>query len=326
MTQTLEEIMEGSDPGRDGNRRGSNRPRTVFGRSRKRRPIDRRFAVMMLAAALGLGLIIYPQTADWFSSISHNSQLSGYAQDVEQLEPSARTRILDQAREYNSHIRPGQLRDPYSTPASAPTGKAQPLDYQSQLNVDHNEVMGRFRYPELNIDLPIFHGTSDDVLAKGVGHLYGSSLPVGGPGTHSVLTSHSGIPNAELFNPLHSAKTGDIFLTEIMDRTFQYRVTKIEVVTPDDISSLKIVPGEDSITLITCTPIGINSHRILVHASRIADNPSDFTDQKTIVPGQQTNVGFPFWAVYFLGGLMAFYLASRTWNRKRIPTASRAGR
>jgi sortase A len=138
---------------------------------------------------------------------------------------------------------------------------------------------------------------------------------VGGPGTHSVLTSHSGIPNAELFNPLHSAKTGDIFSTEVMDHTFLYRVNRIEVVNPDDISSLKVIAGEDSITLVTCTPIGVNSHRLLVHASRIADIPKDAPEQKTLA-GRQTVVEFPFWAVYFIGGLLAFYLAFRLWNRR----------
>ncbi|MGO4859302.1 class C sortase [Arthrobacter sp. 2MCAF14] len=270
----------------------------------------------MVIAAIGLGLVLYPQAADWFSSISHNSQLSGYAQEVEQLEPSARTKVLDRARGYNSRIPAGQLRDPYSVQAPVPALEGQLRDYQSQLNVANDEMIGRFRYPSLNIDLPVFHGTSDDVLAKGVGHLYGSSLPVGGPGTHSVLTSHSGIPNAELFNPLHNAKTGDIFATEVMDHTFLYKVNRIEVVKPDDISSLKITADEDSITLVTCTPIGVNSHRLLVHASRIADIPKDAPEQKTLA-GRQTNIGFPFWAAYFIGGLLAFYLASIAWNRRR---------
>lgn len=315
MTQTLKEFMEGSGTGKKDRPR---RPRnSLRGRTSMRRgPADRRFFTMMAIAAIGLGLVLYPQAADWFSSISHNSQLSGYAQDVEQLEPSARTKVLDRAREYNSRIPTGQLRDPYSAQAPATTPGGQLKDYQTQLNVANDEVIGRLRYPSLNIDLPIFHGTSDDVLAKGVGHLYGSSLPVGGPGTHSVLTSHSGIPNAELFNPLHSAKTGDIFSTEVMDHTFLYKVNKIEVVKPDDISSLKVSAGEDQITLITCTPIGVNSHRLLVHASRIADIPQDAPEQKTLA-GRQTTIGFPFWAAYFIGGLLAFYLASGAWNRRR---------
>jgi sortase A len=315
MNQTHKEFREGSGTGQEdhpGRRRKALRRRTSMRRGRA----DLRFLTMMVIAAIGLGLVLYPQAADWFSSISHNSQLSGYAQDVEQLEPSERTKVLDRAREYNSRIPTGQLRDPYSAQAPATTPGGQLKDYQSQLNVANDEVIGRLRYPSLKIDLPIFHGTSDDILAKGVGHLYGSSLPVGGPGTHSVLTSHSGIPNAELFNPLHSAKTGDIFSTEVMDHTFLYKVNKIEVVKPDDISSLKITPREDQITLITCTPIGVNSHRLLVHASRIADIPKDAPEQKTLA-GRQASTGFPFWVVYFIGGLLAFYLASRAWNRRR---------
>jgi sortase A len=317
MTRTLEEFMEGAEPGPKNSRRRSRkglRGRKGIRSGRAGRRGDRRFVAMMVIAAVGLGLVLYPQAADWFSSISHNSQLSGYSQEVEKLEPSARTKVLDRAREYNHRIPQGQLRDPYSPQAPALLG-GQLSDYQRQLNVANDEVIGRFRYPAVKIDLPIFHGTSDEVLAKGVGHLYGSSLPVGGPGTHSVLTSHSGIPNAELFNPLHSAKTGDIFSTEVMDHTFLYRVNRIEVVNPDDISSLKVIAGEDSITLVTCTPIGVNSHRLLVHASRIADIPKDAPEQKTLA-GRQTVVEFPFWAVYFIGGLLAFYLAFRLWNRR----------
>ncbi|MCZ9882119.1 class C sortase [Arthrobacter sp. B2a2-09] len=316
MTQTLEEFMEGSETGPKDHPGHPKTRRVLRGRTSIRRGrIDRRFVTMMVIAAIGLGLVLYPQAADWFSSISHNSKLSGYAQEVDQLEPSARTKVLDRSREYNSRIPTGQLRDPYSAHAPATALGGQLSDYQSQLNVANDEVIGRFRYPSVKIDLPVFHGTSEEVLAKGVGHLYGSSLPVGGPGTHSVLTSHSGIPNAELFNPLHSAKTGDIFSTEVMDHTFLYKVNKIEVVKPDDISSLKITASQDSITLITCTPIGVNSHRLLVHASRIADIPKEAPEQKTLA-GRQTNIGFPFWAVYFIGGLLVFYLASRAWDRR----------
>lgn len=316
MTQTLKEFMEGSEPGPEDPPRRQRARRPAAGSKRIRSGLaDRRLVMTMIIAAIGLGLVLYPQAADWFSSISHSRQLSGYAQEVEQLEPSARTKVLDRAREYNSRIPGGQLRDPYSAQVPLPALEGQLRDYQSQLNVA-NDVIGRFRYLSQNVDLPIFHGTSDDVLAKGVGHLYGSSLPVGGPGTHSVLTSHSGIPNAELFNPLHSAKTGDIFSTEVMDHTFLYKVDRIEVVKPDDISSLKITAGEDSITLVTCTPIGVNSHRLLVHASRIADIPKDAPEQKTLA-GRQTNIGFPFWIVYFVCGLLAFYLASLAWNRRR---------
>ncbi|MFH5877465.1 class C sortase [Arthrobacter sp. NA-172] len=321
MTETLEEFLEGSGP--DGPRHRPRKTRSprkpATGRNQIRPGLaGGRLVAMMAIAAVGLSPVLYPQAADWFSSINHNNQLSGYAQDVQQLEPSARTKILDRARDYNSRIPPGQLRDPYSaqTPTTALEGQLK--DYQNQLNLANDDVIGRLRYPSLKIDLPTYHGTSDDVLAKGVGHLYGSSLPVGGPGTHSVLTSHSGIPNAELFNPLHHAKTGDIFTTDVLDQTFLYQVDKIEVVKPDDISSLKITPGQDTITLITCTPIGVNSHRLLVHATRIAELPKDAPEQQTLA-APQTRTPFPFWIVYFAVGLTAFYTTATLWNRSRKP-------
>ncbi|WFR84289.1 class C sortase [Arthrobacter sp. Y-9] len=270
---------------------------------------------MMIIAALGLALLIYPQAGDWFSTISHNTQLSGYSQDVNNLEPSVRSRLLNDAREYNSKIPVGQLLDPYSqAAASAPSG-AQHDQYEQQLNVNNDGVIGQLSYPALNIDLAIYHGTGDDVLGKGVGHLFGSSLPVGGPGTHSVLTSHSGIPNAELFTPLHQAKEGQVFYIKVLDRTFVYQVEKIEVVQPDDISSLKVVPGKDQVTLITCTPIGVNSNRLLLHASRIADLPQDDPQQQTLA-GRQSTLAFPYWALLYVAGLLAFYIGARYWNRR----------
>jgi sortase A len=152
----------------------------------------------------------------------------------------------------------------------------------------------------VHIALPIYHGTSDPVISKGVGHMYGTSLPIGGPSTRSVLTAHSGLPNAKLFTPLHQAEVGDTFWISVLGEDHHYQVRAIETVEPGDTESFKIIEGEDWVTLFTCTPIGINSHRLLVHAQRIADPGESGLEE--VIGGDGVTLGFPWWALWFVGG------------------------
>ena len=148
--------------------------------------------------------------------------------------------------------------------------------------------MGTIKIPKISVNLPIYHGTSQTALASGAGHLYGSSLPVGGDGTHSVITGHRGLVNAMMFTRLDEMKTGDFFYIEVMGETLGYEVDRIIVINPDDTSQLKIVPGEDRVTLMTCTPYGVNTQRLLISGHREpipmpAPDPSDLHDTRTIV-------------------------------------------
>lgn len=272
---------------------------------------------LQIAAMIGIGALLYSSAADWFSTLNHNAEISGYVEAVEQLPDPARDEALDLAREYNSYMPAGMLRDPYSNPLSDKERDAGYLTYEALLRVSDNGVIGQLSYPRLGIDLPVYHGTGEAAISRGAGHLYGSSLPVGGPSTHSVLTSHSGLLNASLFTRLPEARVGDTFEVTVLGETHYYQVDGIETVLPEDTEALRIVAGEDRMTLITCTPTGINSHRLLVHASRVAAPSND--DGSHTIAGDGRTAGFPWWAVGFIGGsvLTAYLLFAPPRRRER---------
>lgn len=275
--------------------------------------------MLQLVAMAGVAALLYPTAANWFAVRAQQSQISGYAQQVESIPSADRQRALDLATAYNAKLPAGVLRDPYTNPGldKEAADTAAYKAYQDTLNVTDNGMIGELSYQSLGIDLPIFHGTSDDVLTKGAGHLFGSSLPVGGPSTHAVLTSHSGLLNAALFTPLHEAQVGDTFTVQVLGETHYYRVESTEVISPDETDHLRIVPGQDLVTLITCTPIGINSHRLLVHGVR-ADPPPQTDDAQAV----KTSPGFAWWAVIFVvvSGLVAWLLFAPP-RRKRTRLA-----
>lgn len=203
------------------------------------------------------------------------------------------------ARAYNAKLarsgQPvlGEAIDPFSAAQGGSRAKGEDSaaskdkEYQSLLD-SGDEVMGTIKIPKISVNLPIYHGTSQTALASGAGHLYGSSLPVGGDGTHSVITGHRGLVNAMMFTRLDEMKTGDFFYIEVMGETLGYEVDRITVINPDDTSQLKIVPGEDRVTLMTCTPYGVNTQRLLISGHREpipmpAPDPSDLHDTRTIV-------------------------------------------
>lgn len=261
--------------------------------------------VMQVLAMIGIGALVYSSAADWFARLGHNAEISGYVQQVENLPAETVEAQWQAAKDYNSHVPAGVLRDPYLSNYAA-TGEdhgedAAYIAYKQVLAVSDNGVIGHLTYPALQISLPIYHGTDDEVLRKGVGHLYGSSVPVGGLGTHSVLTSHSGLVHAELFTPLPKANVGDTLQIRVLGETHWYQVDQIQTIRPEDTDKLTVEPGEDRVTLITCTPIGINSHRLLVQAMRI---PAPETGDGTqVIPG--SGAGIPWWAVVFLSGSAA---------------------
>ena len=206
---------------------------------------------------------------------------------------------LAAARAYNAKLarsgQPvlGEAIDPFSAAQGGSRAKGEDSaaskdkEYQSLLD-SGDEVMGTIKIPKISVNLPIYHGTSQTALASGAGHLYGSSLPVGGDGTHSVITGHRGLVNAMMFTRLDEMKTGDFFYIEVMGETLGYEVDRITVINPDDTSQLKIVPGEDRVTLMTCTPYGVNTQRLLIFGHREpipmpAPDPSDLHDTRTIV-------------------------------------------
>lgn len=267
--------------------------------SRKKRRLAVNIVLQVLAMA-GIGLLVYPDAANWFAALGHNSEISGYIERVEATPSAERQAILDAAYAYNQELRPGPLTDPYISQSEDAVLRSNVyLSYEEMLRVSGTEAIGSLSYPRLNIGLPIYHGTTEETISKGVGHMYGTSLPVGGPSTRAVLTAHSGLPQAKLLTDLLKAKVGDTFWISVLGEDHHYRVESVETVEPGDTESLKIIAGEDWVTLFTCTPIGINSHRFMVHAVRVPDTA---VAGPQVIAGDGLTAGFPWWAVWFVGG------------------------
>lgn len=271
-------------------------------------PVPRRRSLwvpilLQVIAMVGIGALVYPLAADWFSSLAHNAERSGYVREVSSLTEAERSAALDAARSYNEQLSESLLLDPYSNEDTSALQSAHPAyeEYQAVLALNGTSVIGDLNYPRLNIGLPVYHGAGEDAITRGVGHLYGSSLPVGGPSTHAVLTSHSGLVHASLFSKLPAAKLGDTFELRVLGETLYYQVDSIETFEPFVTDSLRVREGEDRVTLFTCTPIGVNSHRLLVSAVRI--DPPAGSDRA--VTGDGLRAGFPWWTLVFLGGSAA---------------------
>ncbi|WP_051668128.1 MULTISPECIES: class C sortase [unclassified Microbacterium] len=265
-------------------------------RSRRRFSLSSTVVAAMLLA--GVSTVTYPTAANWFSDRAHATEVSGYVQEVQDLGDSALQKILGAADRYNHDLQSGPLRDPFALDEE---GRSKDVedgwdDYVSQLDFGAEAPLARIRIPEIDVDLPIYHGTDDAVLDKGVGHLYGTSLPVGGTGTHAVLSGHSGIPGSALFTRVSQLANDSSIYIDVAGTTLTYKVEQILTVAPDDATSLRQVVGHDYITLLTCTPIGVNSHRLLVRAERVPDAVA--SDEAARVAPNATDPGFPWWALW----------------------------
>ena len=222
--------------------------------------------IAIVAFLLALGMTLYPIISTLYNE-KHQSQIhTQYQEQVKQVDNSAIIKAKELAVAYNEAIQPGaQLSDAFSNEALLWASE----DYKNQLNVTGNGIMGYVNIPSLNIHLPIYHGTDSKTLEKGVGHLLGSSLPVGGDTTHSILTAHSGMANKKMFSDLPQLKIGDVFYLEVLGETLAYQVDQIKTVMPYDVTYLGIEEDRDLCTLVTCTPFGVNTHRLLVRGTRI---------------------------------------------------------
>lgn len=218
----------------------------------------------ILAFVIALGLTLYPMIAAKYNAAHQSAIHSEYVDYVAQQDNSQLEQALAMAKEYNEALKPGVV-ESFSQDLLLWASE----DYTDQLNIMGNGIMGYVEIPTIRVRLPIFHGTSDGTLAKGIGHLLGSSLPVGGVGTHAVLTGHSGMANQKMFSDLPNLKIGDVFFIEVLGEKLAYEVQETNVVLPYDTSLLEIDPEADLCTLVTCTPYGVNTHRLLVQGKRI---------------------------------------------------------
>ena len=215
---------------------------------------------LTLGFLVGICILLYPAFSDFWNSKTQSRAITNYESVLENLKPEDYTAIFDKAHAYNKAL--------YETDYPLRDYK-QVSGYYDMLRVADNDMIGYVKIDRIGVELPIYHGTSDKVLSKGVGHLEGSSLPVGGENTHCVMSAHRGLPSSKLFTDLDRVEKGDTFQIVILDQVLTYQVDFIKVIEPTDVSDLQIIEGGDYCTLFTCTPYGINTHRLLVRGVRI---------------------------------------------------------
>ena len=223
--------------------------------------------LFILMIVVGLGIILFPLISNQVNEIHYQEVIGTYDDTVTQKTEIENNRMLIKAREYNSSLSSTKIVDVFQNPVQTNSS-----EYLSILNVDDNGMMGYISIPKIDVRIPIYHGTSSDILQKGVGHLEGSSLPVGGESTHAILSAHRGLPSSRLFTDLDQLKEGDIFYIYVLDEVLAYQVDQVLVTEPSETEALKIVDGKDYITLVTCTPYAVNTHRLLVRGERIEYN------------------------------------------------------
>ncbi|MCC8051852.1 MAG: class C sortase [Clostridiales bacterium] len=230
----------------------------------------RRNPALLLLFAAGFLLVLYPVAGNLWNSYRQHRLANTYETAVESLDEDQYEELWEEAREYNASHTPYSVPDAFAVGEEAAEEEDEEyLVYESLLNVAGDGIMGYIEIPKIDIKIPIYHGTEDDVLAKGAGHLYGSSLPVGGESTHAVIAAHRGLPSAPLFTDLDLLEIGDQFYLYILDDILAYEVDQILIVEPDETESLVQTAGEDYVTLVTCTPYGVNTQRLLVRGHRV---------------------------------------------------------
>ena len=217
--------------------------------------------LLILILLAGVSLLLYPTVSDYWNSFHQSRAIASYAEQVAKIDPDTYKQLWADAQAYNRSL-------------IGKVGRYDMTDeerakYESLLNVSGNGIIGYIEIPSINCSLPIYHGTDEAILQIAVGHIEGTSLPVGGSGTHCVISGHRGLPSARLFTDLDKMVEGDTFMMRVLDETLIYEVDQIRIVLPDEMDDLEIEEGKDYCTLVTCTPYGINSHRLLVRGHRV---------------------------------------------------------
>lgn len=222
--------------------------------------------IPILIVLFGFALLSYPFISNYMFEKSAGSTIESYKKQSKTYDQKQKEKALKEAKEYNQDLTRSavQLTDPFKAKKS----DGETMVYNNILNLDQSGVMGYLEIPCISVNLPIYHGTDAEILERGVGHLAASSLPIGGKSTHSILTGHTGLSSAKLFTDLTEMKKENLFFIHVLDRTLAYKVDQISVVRPEDTRKLQIVKGKDYVTLVTCTPYGVNDYRLLVRGVR----------------------------------------------------------
>ena len=218
-------------------------------------------AILILVFFVGLSLLLYPTISDYWNSFHSSKAIATYAAEVAKLDPISYDQIWEEARTYNKML--AEKRNKYIL------SEEEYAAYEKLLDITGTGIMAEIEIPSVRVDLPVYHGMDESVLQVAAGHLEWTSLPVGGESTHCVISAHRGLPSAKLFTNLDELAEGDVFLLRTLDELLTYEVDQILIVEPEDVSALHIEQGKDLCTLVTCTPYGINSHRLLVRGHRV---------------------------------------------------------
>lgn len=253
--------------------------------------------IFSLIFLIGLGVLAYPQISRIYYRIEANEQISNFDDKKKEMDEEEVNKRMKLAEAFNASLNNSIEDDPYSDEMKA-KGRA---EYARMLEI--NEKIGHVQIPVIDIDIPIYAGTSEDVLQKGAGHLEGTSLPIGGNSSHSVITAHTGLPTARLFTDLIKLKVGDKFYVHNIKEILAYQVDEINVIDPSDFSKLLIVPGHDYVTLLTCTPIMVNSHRLLVRGHRVPYIPE--VEERIIA---ENKTSFTYMYLFYISLILIFVL------------------
>lgn len=267
--------------------------------------------IMAIIFILGIAVVAYPTISDYWNSRVQTKAISNYRNSVENANAAELEKLKFAAQLYNESLYECQI-------AGRPADESA-SDYESVLNINGDGIMGYIEIPLISVELPIYHGTADDILRVAVGHSPSSSLPSGGVNTHAVLLGHRGLPTARLFNDLDQLSHGDYFEIYTLGDILTYEIYKIQTVEPKDLNKLRIESGNDIVTLVTCTPYGINSHRLLIHGKRI----DSINSSKLLIYSEARKVNTAYVAVavgivlWAIAMTVIIYISSR-WSRSKI--------
>ncbi|MGV0376017.1 class C sortase [Corynebacterium hadale] len=284
----------------------------VEGKHRKQpaqKSFFQRIALPVIIILAGLMVLMYPVVATQWNNRVQEQVAKQYEEQIQEAPPEQINQALEAAKEYNRTHTDGPILDPWLARISEDN-----LDYQEyEKHLEGVSAMSQLAIPSIDLRLPVYHGTRDETLQKGLGHLYGSALPTGGEGFHSVITGHTGLTNATLFDDLVDVEIGDAIYLSTFGERMKYQVYDIEVVLPEETDSLRAEEGRDLLTLITCTPYGINTHRLLVHAERVPMDP----DEASVLDESTSTVQWWMRALGLVALAILLGLAWWIWREKK---------
>lgn len=258
------------------------------------------FGIILIFIA-GVGIMSYPLVSSVINNIDSRNHVEEYTKTTKQMSSEETLEMFKQAEKYNHSLTNNVIiTDPFDEKAYKKIG----ANYEKTLNVDGNGLIGYIDIPKINVYLPIYHGTTENILAKGAGHLQNTSLPIGGESTHSVISAHTAYPGETFFDYLTDMEEDDEFYVHVLDRVLKYEVDSIKVVLPEETDDLRVVKGEDYVTLLTCTPYSVNTHRLLVRGKRV-----EYDDSKYITTGASA-ASFGDEGIFFLGYKIPYWAAA----------------